>query len=123
VTGRDAFEWPDEADAPKGRNGEDFTPVDARPDAARMAPLSGETRRLCALCGRAFEHDDVRPAPFFPFCSSRCRAVDLGNWVNQAYVVEGMPGAADLDEDGPRHDSMGRDSMKTQDTDDDDDET
>jgi endogenous inhibitor of DNA gyrase (YacG/DUF329 family) len=50
------------------------------------------------LCGRGFEHKDARPAPYFPFCSARCRAVDLGNWVTESYRVEGPEGAPEIDD-------------------------
>jgi uncharacterized protein len=36
----------------------------------------------------------VRPRaenPAFPFCSSRCRAVDLGRWFTGSYRVPGEP--------------------------------
>lgn len=26
-------------------------------------------------------------APEFPFCSERCRSIDLGKWANGAYVI------------------------------------
>lgn len=36
--------------------------------------------------------------PSFPFCSPRCRAVDLGKWLGEEYRVGG--GQPELDEDG-----------------------
>ena len=27
----------------------------------------------------------------FPFCSARCRLIDLGNWASEKYVVPGAP--------------------------------
>jgi endogenous inhibitor of DNA gyrase (YacG/DUF329 family) len=42
--------------------------------------------------------------PEFPFCSERCRIIDLGNWASEKYVVSspaspqelaGLPGDAD----------------------------
>ncbi len=29
--------------------------------------------------------------PEFPFCSERCRTIDLGNWASGRYVVPGEP--------------------------------
>jgi len=29
-----------------------------------------------------------------PFCSKRCADIDLGRWLNGAYVIEGEDGAA-----------------------------
>jgi endogenous inhibitor of DNA gyrase (YacG/DUF329 family) len=39
----------------------------------------------CAVCGRP-----VAPRPDnkgWPFCSPRCRQVDLGRWLNEDYVI------------------------------------
>jgi endogenous inhibitor of DNA gyrase (YacG/DUF329 family) len=43
----------------------------------------------------------VRPRsenPSFPFCSPRCRAVDLGKWIGEEYRV--VDKQAELEEDG-----------------------
>jgi endogenous inhibitor of DNA gyrase (YacG/DUF329 family) len=37
--------------------------------------------------------DDENPA--FPFCSSRCKAIDLGKWFIGAYRVPGPPAPAE----------------------------
>jgi endogenous inhibitor of DNA gyrase (YacG/DUF329 family) len=39
--------------------------------------------------------------PFRPFCSERCKAVDLGDWLTDAYRIPGerVRGGADGDED------------------------
>ncbi len=29
--------------------------------------------------------------PAFPFCSARCRTLDLGRWADGGYVVPGRP--------------------------------
>lgn len=26
--------------------------------------------------------------PFMPFCSDRCRLIDLGNWASEKYVIQ-----------------------------------
>jgi len=44
----------------------------------------------CPTCGRALRVDLERPrerAPFFPFCSEGCRALDLGRWVDEEYRI------------------------------------
>jgi uncharacterized protein len=49
-------------------------------------------RRACAICGKP-----VDPPPgnrSFPFCSDRCRLVDLGKWLGEEYRVPG-PRAGD----------------------------
>lgn len=36
--------------------------------------------------------------PFMPFCSDRCRLIDLGNWASGKYVIPGAA-ATDLEQD------------------------
>ena len=31
----------------------------------------------------------LRKGPEFPFCSERCRLIDLGKWASGAYVISG----------------------------------
>jgi endogenous inhibitor of DNA gyrase (YacG/DUF329 family) len=37
----------------------------------------------CAICKKAVDSKD----PNFPFCSDRCRLIDLGKWASGAYVI------------------------------------
>jgi uncharacterized protein len=32
-----------------------------------------------------------RENPFFPFCSERCKLVDLGKWLGEEYQLPGRP--------------------------------
>lgn len=40
--------------------------------------------RPCPTCQRDARKDDN---PAFPFCSPRCRAIDLGRWLNEDYRI------------------------------------
>lgn len=40
----------------------------------------------CPHCGREMEWDTSNR--FRPFCSERCKLVDLGKWANEEYRVE-----------------------------------
>jgi uncharacterized protein len=40
----------------------------------------------CPTCGKSIDWKDN---PFRPFCSERCRLVDLGKWVEGEYRVPG----------------------------------
>ena len=40
----------------------------------------------CPTCGKPVEFKDN---PFRPFCSERCKMIDLGRWVNEEYRVPG----------------------------------
>lgn len=53
----------------------------------------------CPICKK-----EVKPgAPEFPFCSQRCRIIDLGNWATEKYVVSSpaTPEPSHDDEDFP----------------------
>ncbi len=39
----------------------------------------------CPICKK----DVKEKNPEFPFCSERCRMVDLGNWASEKYVIPG----------------------------------
>ncbi|MBA3512765.1 MAG: DNA gyrase inhibitor YacG [Pyrinomonadaceae bacterium] len=42
----------------------------------------------CITCGKPTARKDN---PFRPFCSERCKMVDLGRWVTEEYRVPGKP--------------------------------
>jgi endogenous inhibitor of DNA gyrase (YacG/DUF329 family) len=50
----------------------------------------------CPTCRRLA--DAPASNPHFPFCSERCRTLDLGRWLDGAYAVP--LGDADEDDDG-----------------------
>lgn len=37
----------------------------------------------CPICDKAVQLHD----PEMPFCSERCRLIDLGNWASEKYVI------------------------------------
>lgn len=55
----------------------------------------------CPTCKRRFyvAEDAVRDHPTMPFCSKRCRAVDLGKWLEEGYRISEPIEPSDL-EDG-----------------------
>jgi len=48
----------------------------------------------CSVCGRAF---DPSRSPAMPFCSQRCREIDLGRWLGEQY---GIPLESEADHEG-----------------------
>ena len=40
-----------------------------------------------AKCPRCERETDITGNPFRPFCSERCKLIDLGNWLDGAYTV------------------------------------
>lgn len=58
----------------------------------------------CPRCGKKYAYRAIKDHKPFPFCSDRCRDVDLGNWLTEQYVVPGQavappPETADNDSD------------------------
>lgn len=43
-----------------------------------------QSRIKCPTCGRGLDWDS---APFRPFCSERCRLVDLGAWLTEQRAI------------------------------------
>ena len=62
----------------------------------------------CPTCNRQVEWQGN---PFRPFCSERCKLLDLGKWVSEEYRVPGKPvpaehsGEDDEDQSGLETDS------------------
>lgn len=44
-------------------------------------------RGRCPICGKSFEGASLDAMPGFPFCSERCRLIDLGRWIDGDYSV------------------------------------
>ncbi len=42
-----------------------------------------ELQVKCPICKKPVQNGDAD----FPFCSERCRTIDLGNWASGAYVI------------------------------------
>jgi len=49
----------------------------------------------CPICGAAVQCVDN---PDRPFCSQRCRLIDLARWADGTYAVPGPPAAQTADE-------------------------
>ncbi len=62
----------------------------ANQDTNKNDPMMKELTTKCPMC----KNKGVRA--FRPFCSKRCKSVDLGNWVTGAYAIPG--GDADVSE-------------------------
>jgi endogenous inhibitor of DNA gyrase (YacG/DUF329 family) len=62
-------------------------------------------RIACPTCNRPVVRSPERAAPFVPFCSERCKLVDLGKWFDGEHRIPGPPderrsGAPGRQEDG-----------------------
>lgn len=48
----------------------------------------------CPICKKEVASDD----PNMPFCSERCRLLDLGNWASEKYVISTPRQSNELEE-------------------------
>jgi uncharacterized protein len=46
-------------------------------------PRKRTLKLRCPICKKTVKSGDAE----FPFCSDRCRAIDLGKWASGAYVI------------------------------------
>lgn len=44
-------------------------------------------KQRCPICKRALQGDPVTA----PFCGPRCKAADLGNWLDGRYAIDAGP--------------------------------
>ncbi len=60
----------------------------------------------CPTCRREIDWAD---SPFRPFCSDRCRLIDLGGWLSGQHAIPGEPLASeseDAEDGGPGKGSL-----------------
>jgi endogenous inhibitor of DNA gyrase (YacG/DUF329 family) len=55
----------------------------------------------CPVCGRRMQVASLADWPFAPFCSARCRQIDLGRWLREDYR---LPAADPGDDEAPPDD-------------------
>ncbi|GAB1582798.1 MULTISPECIES: DNA gyrase inhibitor YacG [Phyllobacteriaceae] len=64
---------------------------------AKVTPL--RPTRPCPECGKPSSRED------YPFCSRRCRNIDLNRWLSGAYVIPAVESADDSDDSDNNSDS------------------
>ena len=52
----------------------------------------------CPTCGKKVEWTEA--STFRPFCSMRCKQIDLGAWAEEKYVIPAANPANERDDDG-----------------------
>ena len=55
-----------------------------------------EGEASCPICNKRAQTS----LPAFPFCSLRCKAIDMGSWLDGSYE-EQLLGGGDLDDEPP----------------------
>ena len=71
--------------------------MDGRVHTALVGCYGTRMASSCPICGRptgrptggSSEHDPGKGG--YPFCSPRCKLVDLGNWLDGGYRIAGPP--------------------------------
>jgi hypothetical protein len=66
------------------------------PDSAHRA---SQRRIACPRCGAATDYSPGNA--WRPFCSERCKLIDLGDWAAERYRVPQALPPADADEENP----------------------
>ncbi len=46
-------------------------------------------RGRCPICSKSYAIASVDALPSFPFCTERCRLIDLGRWIDGKYAIPG----------------------------------
>lgn len=44
-------------------------------------------KRRCPQCHKAFQSRGVADTASYPFCSEKCKLLDLGTWLSDGYAV------------------------------------
>jgi len=55
---------------------------------ASRTDRAGAIRLLCPTCGKRFTRADT---DYPPFCTERCKLLDLANWLDERYRIPGEP--------------------------------
>ena len=54
--------------------------------------MNNPLKITCPICGK---HNTWHPEnPFRPFCSDRCKLIDLGEWANETRKIPGDPASS-----------------------------
>ena len=51
----------------------------------------------CPTCKRQMRYEALTEVPFRPFCSQKCKLIDLGRWLNEEYRVADEPSPEEHD--------------------------
>ncbi len=61
--------------------------------------MQEQKKQLTVKCPTCQEPSPWHDNPFRPFCSERCKLIDLGNWADGSYNIESVD-PPDFTEDG-----------------------
>ncbi len=52
----------------------------------------------CRNCDNELVYNSISDIPTFPFCSERCKLMDLGSWLDEERRIEGLATDEKLDD-------------------------
>jgi uncharacterized protein len=53
----------------------------------------------CPICSKKMQIEKIDDLPSFPFCSERCKLIDLGRWIDGSYTVPGRVQGSTMPDD------------------------
>lgn len=65
--------------------------------------------QTCPICGKDLAADAALESQWFPFCSKRCRQIDLYRWSEGKYGIVEPLSPLDLDAEATGHEGEGYD--------------
>ena len=71
--------------------------AEAHTDEQELKQESATLMVTCPTCKKRIPYD--RSNPFRPFCSERCKLIDLGAWASEERTIAGRPVNEDEDSD------------------------
>jgi uncharacterized protein len=63
----------------------------------------------CPTCSKTYSIDCLDDLPSFPFCTDRCRLIDLGRWIDGVYAIPGPPAGGSSDPRAGQPENAGHD--------------
>jgi endogenous inhibitor of DNA gyrase (YacG/DUF329 family) len=60
----------------------------------------------CPICDRSMSGASAAEFPHLPFCSERCRRIDLGRWLGETYRIPGADTSVPRMDDDPSPDVL-----------------
>lgn len=59
------------------------------------------TQVCCPICSKSMNYQARSEWPDFPFCSLRCKRIDLGKWLNEGYRIANPSSTPEEQEEPP----------------------
>ena len=53
----------------------------------------------CRHCRKVLQYEKMKDLPFFPFCSEKCKLLDLGQWFDEGHRIGGKKADEAVDDE------------------------